>query len=453
MCTMRVADRVVRERRKLDRRRNPRGEPTGVVAERGGATRACVRNRPWSSGQDPGATAGQPLAALVDHRRVGCPRTGRRTMSPRISCARRSRRSSDSRRARVARRPPASDARRRVRARMCAIVSTSSSRASMAPNGTTRASRTAGHSKVSSTPCALPTPSFSLSSSPRVGCSPPAPPQAPPTFDVIIRGGTVYDGTGSAGTARRRRHQGRPHRARRRPLGRHGHDARSTPPGRAVAPGFINMLSWATESLIADGRSQGDIRQGVTLEIFGEGSSMGPLNDAMKKRMVEEMGDIKYDITWTTLAGVSEGARDGAASRPTSPRSSAPRRSASTSSAWKTRRATPAAARADARARPAGDGGGRARHRQLAHLRAGVLCLDRRVDRAVQGRGAVSGQVHLAHAQRGQPPRRGGRRADSDQPRGEDSGRDLPPQGGRQGQLVQDGRGHRDDREGPRRAG
>ncbi len=72
--------------------------------------------------------------------------------------------------------------------------------------------------------------------------------------------------------------------------------------GRAVAPGFINMLSWSTESLLADGRSQGDIRQGVTLEIFGEGSSMGPLNDAMKKRMVEEMGDIKYDITWTTLA-------------------------------------------------------------------------------------------------------------------------------------------------------
>jgi N-acyl-D-amino-acid deacylase len=72
--------------------------------------------------------------------------------------------------------------------------------------------------------------------------------------------------------------------------------------GRAVAPGFINMLSWATESLLVDGRSQGDIRQGVTLEIFGEGNSMGPLNDAMKKRIVEEMGDIKYDITWTTLA-------------------------------------------------------------------------------------------------------------------------------------------------------
>ncbi len=83
--------------------------------------------------------------------------------------------------------------------------------------------------------------------------------------------------------------------------------------GLAVAPGFINMLSWATESLLADGRSQGDIRQGVTLEIFGEGSSMGPLNDAMKKRIVEEMGDIKYEITWTTLVGVS--ARAGAPRR------------------------------------------------------------------------------------------------------------------------------------------
>ncbi len=62
------------------------------------------------------------------------------------------------------------------------------------------------------------------------------------------------------------------------------------------------MLSWATESLLVDGRSQGDIRQGVTLQIFGEGSSMGPLNEAMKKRAYEQMGDIKYEITWTTLA-------------------------------------------------------------------------------------------------------------------------------------------------------
>jgi N-acyl-D-amino-acid deacylase len=68
-----------------------------------------------------------------------------------------------------------------------------------------------------------------------------------------------------------------------------------------VAPGFINMLSWANESLIHDGRSQSDLRQGVTLEVMGEGESMGPLNPSMKKLNRELQGDIKYDITWTTL--------------------------------------------------------------------------------------------------------------------------------------------------------
>lgn len=68
-----------------------------------------------------------------------------------------------------------------------------------------------------------------------------------------------------------------------------------------VAPGFINMLSWATESLIIDGKSQSDIRQGVTLEVFGEGWSMGPLTDAVKAEMQENQGDTKYDIDWSTL--------------------------------------------------------------------------------------------------------------------------------------------------------
>lgn len=71
--------------------------------------------------------------------------------------------------------------------------------------------------------------------------------------------------------------------------------------GLAVAPGFINMLSWATESLIEDGRSQSDIRQGVTLEVMGEGESMGPLNPKMKKEMVAMQSDIKYPVKWTTL--------------------------------------------------------------------------------------------------------------------------------------------------------
>ncbi|HLF35856.1 MAG TPA: D-aminoacylase [Cyclobacteriaceae bacterium] len=71
--------------------------------------------------------------------------------------------------------------------------------------------------------------------------------------------------------------------------------------GLAVSPGFINMLSWATESLLADGRSQSNIRQGVTLEVMGEGSSMGPLNPAMKKQMEQGQGNIRFDVAWTTL--------------------------------------------------------------------------------------------------------------------------------------------------------
>lgn len=71
--------------------------------------------------------------------------------------------------------------------------------------------------------------------------------------------------------------------------------------GLTVAPGFINMLSWANESLIEDGRSQGDIRQGVTLEVLGEGHSMGPLNEAMVLEMKADQQNIRYDIPWTTL--------------------------------------------------------------------------------------------------------------------------------------------------------
>jgi len=122
-----------------------------------------------------------------------------------------------------------------------------------------------------------------------------------PRFDVVIRGGTVYDGTGAAG---RRADVGiRGDRIEAvgdlaRSKARTVIDAR----GLAVAPGFINMLSWATESLIADGRSQGDIRQGVTTEIFGEGSSMGPLTPGMKARMRAEQGDVRFEVEWTTLA-------------------------------------------------------------------------------------------------------------------------------------------------------
>jgi N-acyl-D-amino-acid deacylase len=123
----------------------------------------------------------------------------------------------------------------------------------------------------------------------------------PQSFDVIIRGGTVYDGTGAPGRGADVGIRG----DRIAAVGDLGASQATTvveATGLAVSPGFINMLSWATESLLVDGRSQGDIRQGVTLEIFGEGSSMGPLTDAMKKRAYKEMGDLQYEITWTTLA-------------------------------------------------------------------------------------------------------------------------------------------------------
>jgi N-acyl-D-aspartate/D-glutamate deacylase len=125
--------------------------------------------------------------------------------------------------------------------------------------------------------------------------------QAPASFDVIVRGGTVYDGTGEAG---RRVDVG----LRSDRIAEIGGLSRATAPvtidakGLAVAPGFINMLSWSTESLLADGRSQGEIRQGVTTQIMGEGDSMGPLNPEMKRRRIESQSDFKYAITWTTLS-------------------------------------------------------------------------------------------------------------------------------------------------------
>jgi N-acyl-D-amino-acid deacylase len=120
-------------------------------------------------------------------------------------------------------------------------------------------------------------------------------------YDLIVTGGIVYDGTGAPG----RRADVAVRGDRIAAIGDlRGAAANRTvdATGLAVAPGFINMLSWSTDSLIVDGRSQGEVRQGVTTEIFGEGSSMGPLTDAMKQRAVAQMGDIKYDITWTTLA-------------------------------------------------------------------------------------------------------------------------------------------------------
>ncbi len=118
-------------------------------------------------------------------------------------------------------------------------------------------------------------------------------------YDAVVRGGTVYDGSGAPPIRADVAIDGDAIAAVGRVSERGRTEIDAT--GLAVAPGFINMLSWATESLIADGRSQSDIRQGVTLEVFGEGHSMGPLNDALKRERLERQGDIRYDITWTTL--------------------------------------------------------------------------------------------------------------------------------------------------------
>ena len=119
-------------------------------------------------------------------------------------------------------------------------------------------------------------------------------------YDVLIRNGRIIDGAGSPSftgdigiNADTIAAVGRMKKA----TGEMVIDAG----GMAVAPGFINMLSWAVESLIEDGRSQSDIRQGVTLEILGEGDSWGPLNEKMKADLKAQQGDVKYDIEWTTL--------------------------------------------------------------------------------------------------------------------------------------------------------
>lgn len=118
--------------------------------------------------------------------------------------------------------------------------------------------------------------------------------------DIVIRGGVIYDGEG-----------GEPQRAdlaidgdRIAAIGdlsgvRGKQEIDAS--GLAVAPGFINMLSWANESLIEDGRAHSDIYQGVTLEVMGEGESWGPWSDAVKQEMLERQGDIRYEITWDTL--------------------------------------------------------------------------------------------------------------------------------------------------------
>lgn len=118
--------------------------------------------------------------------------------------------------------------------------------------------------------------------------------------DVLIQNGTLYDGTGAPpyqGTVALKDDKifyiGPPKFFTAKKI--------INATDKAVSPGFINMLSWGVETLIEEGKSQSDISQGVTLEVFGEGMSWGPLNEELKAYMKKTQGDIKYDINWTTL--------------------------------------------------------------------------------------------------------------------------------------------------------
>ncbi len=122
----------------------------------------------------------------------------------------------------------------------------------------------------------------------------------PVTYDVVIKNGCIYDGSGNKPfvadigiNSDTIAFIGKIENAKA--------EVEIEANGLAVAPGFINMLSWAMESLIQDGKSQSNIRQGVTLEVFGEGLSMGPWTEKMKREEKEHQGDIKFDIEWTTL--------------------------------------------------------------------------------------------------------------------------------------------------------
>jgi len=244
-----------------------------------------------------------------------------------------------------------------------------------------------------------------------------------PVYDILIAGGEVYDGSGGAPVKMDVAIAGDKiakigeveHSLARRVV-----DAS----GQAVAPGFINMLSWSTDSLIADGNSQGEVRQGVTTQIMGEGDSMGPLTPAMKERMLKEQGDIKYPIEWTTLAeyltylekkGVSQNVASylgattlreyaiGLEHKPPTPEQLELMRKL---------------VRQEMETGALGIGS------SLIYAPANYASTEELVELC---KCAVSGKVHFPYPQRRQGALGRHRRTDSHQPRSSDSGRDLPP--------------------------
>ena len=277
-------------------------------------------------------------------------------------------------------------------------------------------------------------------------CVPALPLPEEKPFDVVIRGGTVYDGTG-----------GEPRRA---DVGIRGDKVEAVgdlskasaartidATGMAVAPGFINMLSWSTESLMIDPRSQSELRQGVTTQIFGEGFSMGPWNDRLKAFMKSQQTDYKYDIPWTTLRDYLEGLQKKGISQ-----NVASYVGATTIRAYVVgfdkRPPTPAEldqmrelVRKEMEAGALGIGS------SLIYAPANYASTEElielcKVAAKYQGK-------YISHMRsEADTLARGRRRADPDQPRGGPAGGDLPPEGGRRSELAEDGSGDR-----PRRRG
>lgn len=122
----------------------------------------------------------------------------------------------------------------------------------------------------------------------------------PPHYDIVIKNGTLYDGTGTPGSPGDLAISG-DSIVKIGELGNYTAEQVIDAAGKAVSPGFINMLSWANVSLLVDGRSQGDIRQGVTLEVLGEGTSMGPINERMREAMKANQQHLTFDPSWNTL--------------------------------------------------------------------------------------------------------------------------------------------------------
>ena len=217
-----------------------------------------------------------------------------------------------------------------------------------------------------------------------------------PDYDLILRGGAIYDGSGGAPVQGDLAIKG-DEIAAIGDLSSAGGAREIDVAGLAVAPGFTNLMSWANESLIEDGRSQSDIRQGVTLEVMGEGSSMGPLNERMKQDMREGQGDIRYEVEWTTLSEYLEHLE---------------RRGISPNVASFIGAATPRVhvigyedrpptadelERMKALVRQAMEEGALGVASSLVYP-PGVLCLDRGADRVGQGRRGVRRRLRHAHA-------------------------------------------------------